>query len=74
MHLCISSKYIETFNEACRLIEMLLNSIVTEYKKYANKHRLNDKIIRFKKHDLTSNIGDDTPSHALGPTLNTNQK
>lgn len=53
---------------------MLLNSIVTEYKKYANKHRLNDKIIRFKKHDLTSNIGDDTPSHALGPTLNTNQK
>eukprot|EP00801_Mesodinium_rubrum_P002763 Mrub_02763.p1 GENE.Mrub_02763~~Mrub_02763.p1 ORF type:complete len:515 (-),score=89.15 Mrub_02763:77-1588(-) len=59
LHLCISSKYCETFYEACRLIELLLNSIVTEYKKYANKNKLKDRLIQYKKHDLTSNLNEE---------------
>lgn len=34
LHLCVSSKYYEKYNEACKLVEKLLRDLYTEYNNY----------------------------------------
>jgi len=48
LHLCISSKYEETFEYAKNLVEELLNKIFIEYKTYAEKYNLRNKELIYK--------------------------
>jgi len=37
LHLCVSSKYVEKYQQACQLVQELINSVYDEYKKYCQK-------------------------------------
>lgn len=54
LHLCISSKYEETYLEACKHTEILLKKILGEYKSFTEKYKLKDKTIKQKKFELNN--------------------
>jgi len=49
LHLCISSKYPQTFDKACELTEELLNNVYDEYFKHQNTKNPGVKRLKIKK-------------------------
>lgn len=70
LHLCISSKYEETYNEACKQTEMLLKGIAEEYKKFAEKVNLKDKNVKYKKYELNNTPLSTSTSNTVNTTSN----
>lgn len=40
LHLCVSSKYLEKYQQACTLVQDLINSVYDEYKKFCYKSKI----------------------------------
>lgn len=54
MHLCVSSKYFEVYNLACKYVEELLENVYQDYEEFCLKHRRPIEsltIKRFEDHD-----------------------
>jgi len=48
LHLCVSSKFLQTYNKACQLTEDLINDVYEQYYKYQLKVDPNAKKLRLK--------------------------
>ena len=53
MHLCVSSKYSETFTIACKYVEELLRHIYDEYKGYCRKKGYKEIELQVKKLEMS---------------------
>jgi hypothetical protein len=56
LHLCVSSKYIDLFNLACKLVEDLLLQLYEEYKKFSEKKGFHYQKLEIKRIDGMNNL------------------
>jgi len=54
--LCVSSKYLDLFNLACKLVEELLQQLYEDYKKYCEKKGLNNPQLEIKRIEGMNNL------------------
>lgn len=83
LHLCVSSKYPETFQTACKYVEELLNCIYEEFKSFLRKKGFQEIELKIKKMELSpptstqssfvdSLFGGNDRSFQVGSFLNSN--
>ena len=56
MHLCVSSKYLDLFNLACKLVEDLLLKLYEEYRKYSERKGIICLNMEIKRIDGNNNL------------------
>jgi len=49
LHLCISSKYLDKYKNACTLVQELVSSVYDDYKKFCDKNHRNYPNFQIKK-------------------------
>jgi hypothetical protein len=53
LHLCVSSKYLETYKKACELAEELILKVYDQYYKYCKGQQKEFKYLKLSKHENT---------------------
>lgn len=51
LHLCVSSKYLETYQKACQLTEKLINDIYDQYYKHCRTKNKSFKHLKINRHE-----------------------
>ena len=67
LHLCVSSKYQDLYNLACKLVEDLLAQLYDDYKKYCDKKGILNYKLETKKIEGFNNLVNNNNSSTFSP-------